>query len=80
VVIEYGRGRKLMGCNCGRTKAVNARDPLDVMGGYKYLKPHQIKARLEVFKRTNCPNCGQRYTCDYTIYLNCKGKAPAGGR
>ena len=46
------------------------------MGGYKYLKPQQIKARLEVFKRKNCKdNCDKRYTCDYNMYLNCKGNA-----
>jgi len=81
MVVEHGGDRKLMGCNCGRSQSVHAQDPLDVMGGYKYLKPHQIKARLEIYKRNNCPECGQRYVCDYTIYLSCKIKAPVmGGR
>jgi hypothetical protein len=62
-----------MGCNCGQNKRRHVRDPQDVMGGYKYLKPHQITARLEVFKRQNCPECVDRYKCDYNKYLGCKG-------
>lgn len=49
-------------------------DPGDVMGGYKYLKPNQIKARLEVFKKNNCKDCDNRYKCDYAKYVECKGK------
>jgi len=60
-----------MGCNCGKTKRAYVRDPLDVMAGYKYLKPHQVKARLEVFKKKNCKECELRYKCDYNRYLNC---------
>jgi len=63
-----------MGCNCGQNKRRHVRDPQDVMGGYKYLKPHQITARLEVFKKTHCKECGDRYKCDYNKYLGCKGK------
>jgi len=48
----------------------------DPMGGYKYLKAHQIKARLEVYKRRNCGGCDKRYACDYAMFLGCKGKAP----
>jgi len=64
-----------MGCNCGKArKPKYVRDPQDVMGGYKYLKPHQLKARLEVFKRNNCKGCDKRYQCDYDMYLKCKGR------
>ena len=48
-------------------------DPYDVMGGYKYLKPHQVVARLEVFKRKNCKGCEDRYKCNYEKFLSCKG-------
>lgn len=63
-----------MGCNCGKSKRIHAQDPLDVMGGYKYLKPHQVTARLEIFKKQNCPECEKRYKCDYSLYLNCSKK------
>ncbi|KKN42061.1 hypothetical protein LCGC14_0717040 [marine sediment metagenome] len=63
-----------MGCGCGKTKRRLVRDPGDVLGGYKYLKPHQVKARLEIFKRNNCKDCGDRYKCDYAKYVECKGK------
>ena len=63
-----------MGCRCGASKKVLAQDPMDIMGGYKYLKPHQIKARLEIFKRDNCANCATRYGCDYNVFLQCKGQ------
>jgi len=46
----------------------------DVMGGYKYLHAHQIKARLEVFKKNNCKACKIKDKCDYAMYLTCKGK------
>jgi len=60
-----------MGC-CGRgNRRSYVQDP---MGGYKYLKAHQIKARLEVFKKNNCKDCTDRYKCDYNKYLGCKGK------
>lgn len=62
-----------MAC-CGKaSKRINVKDPL---GGYRYLKAHQIKARLEVFKKNNCKDCDKRYTCDYNKYLSCKGKTP----
>jgi len=62
-----------MGCNCGRgIKSVYAQDPLDIKGGYKYLRPHQLQARLEIFKRNNCPSCETRFGCDYTMFLQCK--------
>ena len=63
-----------MGCNCGRVTKKYVKDPGDVLGGYKYLKPHQITARLEVFKKNNCKECADRYKCDYSKYLGCKGK------
>ncbi|KKN58612.1 hypothetical protein LCGC14_0550310 [marine sediment metagenome] len=63
-----------MGCNCGKTKGKLVRDPGDVLGGYKYLKPRQLKARLEIFKRKHCKDCKDRYKCDYALYVACKGK------
>ena len=57
-----------------RRKSRYVKDPQDVMGGYKYLKPHQIKARLEIFKKNNCADCDKRYQCDYDMYLKCKGR------
>jgi len=65
-----------MGCGCTKNKRVLSRDPSDIKGGYKYLKPSQLKARLEVFKRNNCQDCEKRYKCDYDKYLTCKGQAP----
>ncbi len=59
-----------MACCGKRNRRSHVRDP---MGGYKYLKPHQIKARLEVFKKNNCKDCDKRYKCDYEMYLSCKG-------
>jgi tRNA 2-selenouridine synthase SelU len=63
-----------MGCNCGQRTKKYVKDPGDVMGGYKHLKPHQVTARLEVFKRKFCVDCKKRYHCDYALYLTCKGK------
>lgn len=61
-----------MGCNCGRKKkpAKNS-DTKYLLSNYEYLKPHQVKARLEVFKKTYCRNCKKRYKCDFDMYLNC---------
>ena len=59
-----------MGCNCGRRRAF--KPTINIVEQYKYLKPHQIKARLEVFKRNYCTNCDKRYECDYNMYLNCQ--------
>ena len=64
-----------MGCNCGGGQKKHVRDPGDVMGGYKYLKPHQITARLEIFKKNNCKDCEKRYQCNYSLYLTCKGNS-----
>ena len=58
-----------MGC-CGSRKKVNK--PWDIMGGYKYLEPHQIRARLEAFKRKYCTGCEKRYDCDFKMYTECK--------
>jgi len=63
-----------MGCGCSKTKRIHAQDPLDVMGGYKYLKPAQVTARLEVFKKRYCSDCKLRYACDYNRYVNCSKK------
>jgi len=62
-----------MGCNCGQNRKKYVRDPGDIRGGYKYLKPHQIRARLEIFKKNQCKECDKRYKCDYVLYLTCKG-------
>ncbi len=70
-----------MGCNCGKSRRLPASKPVsknvnNVMGNYKYLKPHQVKARLEIFKKKNCTNCKKRYVCDINMYKNCKGQSP----
>jgi len=49
-----------------------------VMGNYKYLKPNQINKRLEVFKRIYCPDCQDRYNCDFEMYNRCD-KVSKGG-
>ena len=58
-----------MGCNCGRGggSAIGGK----IMGAYGNLRPHQIRARLEIFKRNFCTDCGDRYKCDYNMYLKC---------
>lgn len=67
-----------MGCNCGRRKKAPppVKSPIiqsveNLLDAYKYLKPHQIKARLEIFKRNFCKACKDRYKCDYDMYLKC---------
>lgn len=93
VVTSNGGGRILMACGCGsknKSRSVGAaqavpptearRGLTDVMNNYRYLKPHQIKARLEIFKRNNCAGCEKRYACDYQMYLSCKGTDPTGGQ
>jgi hypothetical protein len=78
VVYTNGRGGHLMGCNCGRkvgtapaAKSATRTPASRIVEEYKYLKPYQIKARLEIFKRNYCPNCETRYQCDYNMYLTC---------
>jgi hypothetical protein len=44
-----------------------------IMAGYKYLRSHQIRARLENFKKNNCEGCRYIDLCDYTRFLKCKG-------
>ncbi len=44
----------------------------DLLGGYKYLSKRQIDARLAAYKRRFCSDCGERYTCDYEMYLKCE--------
>lgn len=63
-----------MGCNCGRKNKSVQSDPKKLLSNYKYLKPHQIKSRLEVFKKTYCRSCKKRYKCDFGTYLNCEKK------
>lgn len=46
----------------------------DIMGGYKYLKSNQIKARLEAFKKRYCKNCKKKEDCDFDTYIICQGK------
>jgi len=66
-----------MGCNCGRrSRPAPVKPPImqavdNLLEAYKYLKPHQIKARLEIFKRNFCKSCKNRYICDYDMYLKC---------
>ncbi len=62
-----------MAC-CG--KAIRRKYVKDPIGGYKYLRAHQIKARLEVYKKRNCGDCDERYSCDYDRFLSCKGDTP----
>ena len=49
------------------------------MGGYKNLQAHQIRARLEVFKKRYCKDCEKRYDCDYKMYQQCQ-KYKIGGK
>jgi hypothetical protein len=72
-----------MGC-CGKSRrrpkpSTNQRQRPDVMGGYKYLPPHQVRARLEVFKKRYCKDCEKRYDCDYKMYQQCQ-KYKIGGK
>jgi len=59
------------------TRAVTP-EAYDLAGGMdvRSLNNRQIKARLEVFKRRFCKTCTARYSCNYTIYLECKGLNP----
>lgn len=54
------------------TAARQAREDVDLMGGYANLTDRQIKARLEVYKRRYCASCTKRYECDYPSYVKCK--------
>jgi hypothetical protein len=61
-----------MACGChGKKKQSVEPRPFSVMGGYKYLTAPQISARLEVFKRMYCKECGTRYDCTFEIYNTC---------
>ena len=60
-----------MGCNCGKKKKMPTNKSTGVMGGYKFLTNKQMKARLEVFKRTNCKECDDRYKCNLEMYNKC---------
>ena len=50
----------------------------DIMGGYKYLRSHQIKARIEAFKRgnNNCKKCLDSGICEFVMMSKCKGTKP----
>ena len=63
-----------MGCCGGRRtrRPPTKQNSYDVMGGYKYLQAHQIRARLEVFKRIHCKQCEIRYECDFERYKECQ--------
>jgi len=72
-----------MGC-CGKSRRrpkpkPNQRQRPDLMGGYKNLQAHQIRARLEVFKKRYCKDCEKRYDCDYKMYQQCQ-KYKIGGK
>jgi len=77
-----------MGCNCGARRKQRANmaavrsaangDPVaEIMGGYKYLSPKQVRVRIEVYKRKNCQSCDNRYKCDYDMFVACKGSKPS---
>jgi len=67
----------MAGCGgCGRKSRRPAprrgNKPYDVMGGYKYLQPHQVRARLEAYKRIHCTNCEKKFECDFEMYEQCQ--------
>lgn len=70
-----GRCGCVMGCGCAKRRhnspAPVNKDVKNILEEHRYLKPHQIQARLEVFKRNYCTNCESRYQCDYSMYLKC---------
>jgi hypothetical protein len=61
------------GCNSNRkyTNKVNSTSK-DLFGNYKYLSNRQIEARLAKYKKNNCPDCDDRYVCNYPHFLACK--------
>lgn len=72
-----------MACStCNKRRKQKAKDKAnakptkhkELFGDYKYLSHKQIVARLEAYKRKNCKSCDKRYTCDYAMYLGCKGE------
>jgi hypothetical protein len=55
------------------SRVTKSADPVrDIMGGYANLNNQQIKARLEVYKKRFCPQCKERYTCDFGRYMECR--------
>ena len=64
-----GCGKKRRAARAASQKAI---EKDEVMGGYKYLKDRQIKARLEVYKKKYCKGCDKRYECNYAMYVECK--------
>jgi len=73
-----------MACNCGRKRnPPPIKSPVitaveNLLEAYRYLKPHQITARLEIFKRNFCKTCSDRYVCDYEVYLKCLKRPQTG--
>lgn len=66
-----------MACGgCSRKRATSSGNlPYDlVFGSNPYLTDRQLKARLENFKRNYCKECNDRYTCDLSRFIECKGK------
>ena len=68
-----------MACGgCKKRRAARATmtkdNKYDVMGGFKYLPERQLRARLEVFKKTYCGDCDTRYKCNYDMNLKCNKK------
>ena len=63
--------RKAVARTAART-AAQTKDDYDLMGGYANLNDQQIKARLEMYKRRFCKSCGERYTCDFVRYTECR--------
>ncbi|MGD9158767.1 MAG: hypothetical protein PVG39_10205 [Desulfobacteraceae bacterium] len=65
-----------MACGgCAKRRAVKNAPPgskESLMGGYKYLTDRQLRARLEIYKRTHCKNCKDRFECDYGKFMSCK--------
>jgi len=55
-----------------RSAAHQTKNDYDLMGGYANLNDKQIKARLEVYKKRFCPQCSERYTCDFVRYMECR--------
>ena len=63
------------GCSKRRAARASARSLKsggDITAGLANLTDKQIKARLEVYKKRFCPNCKERYTCDFVRYTDCR--------
>lgn len=67
-----------MACgSCGRRKEYSLNNDnlasAIVFGNNIYLTNRQLNARLENYKRNYCKECLERYTCDLTRFVGCKG-------